>query len=505
MHLDREMSRSVVQLLKKEAPRLMRWIVWILPLLFCGCFDTPSTIKQSPPKEVGISSVSRFFRFRQSDSSSDAVEVAKTSTPAAYSSGMEDVADFEDNVLADYIARPADPGTGQQGAERAFETARASRKSSSLAGREQIPGFRNAVSLVFNTPFSLIFSRVFKQTNGEEPAPSAGANDEDLPNPFTEARLKQEPAAEQDSNIKAAVVAEDKTAEKDSDPEERSKTSSASPITQALPTPVSANESFLIVGDLDGSGALGAMTALRSSDTRFISEDGELDFSLYINPEAVARESSFYIDDIDMDGNADILVTRADWLLGGILLGDGTGGYRVAGTFVTGYEPSIPCAGSVFNGMREILAVSTRTGRIRTFQYTDKYRMAQTEKLGLVPDYLLHLVAPDTKLEFLMAAQTGGTEQILAWKNNGLLEPTADRLGADPTVLSDDFGSGSLVAYQVGNYASIVITSQGKSFNVANMKLLPGTFLVIGDLRRQGKLDVAVAGLEFFTPSQGSR
>jgi hypothetical protein len=104
-----------------------------------------------------------------------------------------------------------------------------------------------------------------------------------------------------------------------------------------------------------------------------------------------------------------------------------------------------------------------------------------------------------------MIAQTAGTEQIWGWREDGLLKPTADRLGTDATVLSGDFGSYSMRAYQVGDYASVILSGRGKSFNVANMRLLPRTFLVIGDLQRHGNLDVAVADLEFFSPSQSSR
>jgi hypothetical protein len=125
--------------------------------------------------------------------------------------------------------------------------------------------------------------------------------------------------------------------------------------------------------------------------------------------------------------------------------------------------------------------------------------------MSFAPTYLLHMVAPETSLHYLMMAQKGGAEQMWGWNSDGFLKPTADQLGADAEVLNGDFGSFSMKAYQVGDYASVVLTSQGKSFNVANMRILPRSFIVIGDLRRRGNLDVAVADLQFFASSKSSR
>ncbi len=117
----------------------------------------------------------------------------------------------------------------------------------------------------------------------------------------------------------------------------------------------------------------------------------------------------------------------------------------------------------------------------------------------MLPNYLLRMVAPDSSFEYLMAAQSGGSEQILKW-SNGLLESTSTGLGADPTAISGDYGSYSIKAYQVGSYASIVLTTGGSSYNVANMHMNPKIFLIIGDLQQKGFKDVAVANLMLFTP-----
>ncbi len=262
---------------------------------------------------------------------------------------------------------------------------------------------------------------------------------------------------------------------------------------------------FTIIGDFDGSGTLQAIPARRISDTGFISEDGERDFSLHINPAAAQQQRSFYIDDLNADETPDLLVTGRISLFGVVLLGDGKGGYKLVDSFLTGFEPVVPSAGPFRDGYRDILTVNTRTGVLMTWHATDRYRLSQTEELSFVPDYVLHLVAQDTAAEFLMAARVGGEERILSWSDDSRLRATAQTLPAEALALKIDLGSDSLRAYQVGDYASIVLTSQGQSFNVANLRLFPRVFLVIGDLQHRGKTDVAVGNLQSFTPSQKGR
>lgn len=512
------MSHSVVRPLNHDAPKLMRWAVLILPMLFCGCFDTQSTTKQSAKaKETGIAYFSRFFMHGQNGPSPKPAEEGIAQVFPAYSQGIAAVPELAEDVSENRIALPDYIGASQNGRENPARTGYASRIPVGSFGHERASSFRNAASLVFNTPFNLVFSRVFNQIKTGDLAQTLGddlaqALKDELPNPFTEARLKQESSVDEEVTDVKALVTEDKadstkqTAKKNSNAEDNSTADSGNPQTPTPPTGASANERVLIIGDFDGSGTLKAKSAQRSSDTRFVSEDGERDFNLYINSAAVQERRAFYIDDINLDEIPDILVTSANALFGGVLLGNGAGGYNVADTFVTGYAPTVACAGPVRNGRREILAVGmTGIGFLRTFYYDERYRLQQTDPLSFTPEYLLHLVAPETSLHYLLIAQKQGTEQIWGWSDDGLLKPTADQLGADAAVLSSDFGSYSMRAYQVGDYASVVLTSQGKSFNVANMRLLPRSFIVIGDLRRRGNLDVAVADLEFFAPLQRNR
>lgn len=518
MHLDREMSHLVVCPPKNAALKWMRRAVLILPIFFCGCFDHQSTTKQpAKTKGTGIASVSRFFIYsRDNSSSKDGVENVAP-VPSAYSTDIAADPGLREDISENRIAMPSFMGAGENDPKNPFRAGSASRSAIAKSGNQQASNFRNAASLVFNTPFNLIFSRLFNPSRSDDVALEVDLEvdlKDDLPNPFTEARLKQESSENKEvvdnkTDVKTDVAdnqadSEKQAAEDNSKSEDDS--ASLKPSAPIAPEGTAGDDGFLIIGDFDGSGMLRAMRARRSGDTRFVSSDGERNFNLYINSAAVQDQRSFYVDDINLDEIPDILVTSATTLFGGVLLGDGDGGYYIANTFVTGYSPTVPCAGPVRNGRREILAMGmSNNGFFRAFSYSnDKYLPHQTERVGFVPNYLLHLVAPETSLHYLLIAQRDGAEQIWSWGNDGLLKPTAGQLGADAGVLAGDFGSYSMRAYQVGDYASIVLSSQGKSFNVANMRLLPRSYIVIGDLRRRGNLDVAVGDLQSFASAQSN-
>ena len=146
--------------------------------------------------------------------------------------------------------------------------------------------------------------------------------------------------------------------------------------------------------------------------------------------------------------------------------------------------------------------MNTRSGELILFQTADQYREIQSAYLPFVPNYLLHLLKSDNSADFLLTSQVGGAKQLLDWKKDGTLESSSNAFTADPLVFSASIGADSVQAYQVGNYASIVLNSRGFSFNVANMRLFPQIFLVIGDLQNQGSTDVAVGNLKSFTPPQ---
>jgi hypothetical protein len=512
------MSHSVVRLLKHDSMKLMRWAVLILPLFFCGCFDTQSTAKTSgKSRESGIALLSRFFDSDQASSQSKTTGEQPGTTTSDYVAGITAIPELEEDVADHRIAMPSFMGAEIEGFSAAGSPRRSSDTASGNSRREQVSSLRNAVSLVFNTPFNLMFSKVFKQTKSEEsaqPIEAAQSIKEELPNPFTEAIQKKAETTATDTGTSSNETGSDttKVAENKTDSTEKSKEQDSGSSKEGAksgnnnPVATTGNSgaftgNYLIVGDFDGTGVLKAIAALRSTDTHFVSADGEREFNLYINAEAVAQSRSFYIDDMDNDGNADILVTSPETLFGGVFLGDGSGGYRLGAKFLTGYEPSLASAGPFRNGMRQIVSVGSNSGTMRSFLYADKYRVLQEGKLRFAPQYLMHLVT-DTALELVLARQLTGAEQILGWQESGHLLSTSHQLGDDATVLSLDRGAYTLTGHQVGQYASIVLSSQGMSFNVANMKILPRTYLVIGDLKRKGTLDVAVAGLEAFSPAE---
>jgi hypothetical protein len=411
-------------------------------------------------------------------------------SPVSISGSMDPVNTFAESG----VAVPDFLGTYQGSSGSLFKSSSVSGFRSGKAAGGPNSRFATIASVILDSPFSQLFSSVFQVNQA----------DDVFLNPFTEARKKQEDspdAARSDAKTQAA----DKASSDSPESPEASKTESADSAAAAPGAGTAASDWFLIVGDFDGSGILSALPARRSGDTSFVSDDGERNFNLFINSAAAEQQRAFYIDDINGDGNPDLLVTRREALSGGVFLGDGEGGYRFSDKFLTGYEPTIPGAGPLREGHRDILTVNTRTGVLRTFRAAESYKISQKQQLDFVPNYLLHLVAEEGSAEFLMVGQVQGRRRIMSWIDNCRLEATAESLPAEPLVFSSDLGSDSVQAYQVGNYASVILSSQGYSFNVANLRLFPGVFLLIGDLYRDGSAGVAVGNLKHFTPAQSLR
>jgi len=351
-------------------------------------------------------------------------------------------------------------------------------------------------ALALNGSFNQLFSSVFRKQNED----SLAERDE-LPNPFTEAKEKEsasQPESKPSQVEKPAAI--EQNAAKEQNTARDSKPASANPAPIVAAGGDAASEYALVIGNFDGSGVLAFSKARRVSDTKFVSADGEREFDLWINTAAAELQSAFYLDDLNGDGIPDLLVTSRPSLLGGVLLGDGNGSYQLVDNFVTGYNPVVPSAGPFRDGSREILTVNMQTGSLSVFRATGRYRRIQETPLPFVPDYLLHLIKSLDSTDFLLTSQVGGANQSLDWKDDGTIETSSDIFAADPFVFATGLGSDSVQAYQRGSYASIMLTSQGYSFNVANMRLFPEVFLVIGDLQRNGLTDVAVGNLKSFTP-----
>jgi hypothetical protein len=387
---------------------------------------------------------------------------------------------------------------------RAPEVFRVGRTSSYFlqGSSAQIPSSPDlALASVFEKPFSLLFASIFKKGASETGNLLADASGEENRNPFREAKQKIEPSAAASDTTKSAAASQtQKTSSADGTQDK------ASSATVAAGGPSAPLGRFIFLGDFDGHGVLGVHRADRSGDTAFSFSDAQRTFSLYINPGAVDFQRSFALDDMNGDGRPDLLVTSRASLFGGVLIGNGNGGFDLAGSFLTAYEPTIATLGASFNGMRDIVAVNTRTGEVSTYRAATQYRPSGLQTLDFLPDYIGHLVSLQDGLDYLMAARSGNPEILYRWNDSGRLENSGIDLPGDPT-LSFTGGSyaqnltSALRVYQVGPYASVTLSnSRGQTFNVANMKLWPNAFLAVGDLAGQGTLDVAVAFLVSSTP-----
>jgi hypothetical protein len=470
-------------------------MICFVPLFFSGCFDSDSAAKKSTKAQTyGISAISRFFSFGRlpADRLSETVTAPEVSPIAtggilglmdpAISAAESDIAvpDFLDAFGR--LVRNSPNGSSDPD----FPSGKTAR-----AQYSKFPAFSPGI---LDSSFNQLFSSIFR----------VNQTDDVFLNPFTEARKKQEASPATPASDAKAEAADKASSDPAASPE-ASKTETADSAAGAPGAGKAVNDRFMIVGDLDGSGTLTAIQARRFGDTSFISEDGERLFNLFINSAAAERQRAFYIDDINGDGNPDLLVASRMALSGGVFWGDGEGGYRFVDRFLTGYEPMIPTAGPPRAGGRDILTVNARTGMLTTYRAAPRYEVSQKQQVDFGPNYILHLEALDQSADFLMAAQAQGKRLILKWKDNGLLEATADTLPVEPLVFSRDLGSDSVQAYQVGNYASVVLTSQGHSFNIANLRLFPQIFLIIGNLHGDESTDVAVGDLKFFTPAPNPR
>jgi hypothetical protein len=494
-----KMKRAVICSLTHKPVRRTHWaiVLSLLPILFCGCFDAQNT-KTQLTRRHSITSLSRYFYLGRDAKEQDNAETDQDAGSRYFlQHGISASSEFAQDAAESEIALPAFFGRSPGSDGKVVYAGSSGGRTPALAGRGRV---LDAGDLsILNSSFSQLFTSVFKQNRNDQGTQAAK---EDLPNPFTEERLKRD-ASSSKAPAETSGTKTDSAATDSKNQENSGDKSSADSVPAASAGGgILWEKSFLILGDFDGSGRLSARSAQRAGDAVFVSDDGERGFTLYANYAAFDQKGSIYVDDLDGDGINDLLVTNGTFLFGSVLRGDGNGGYQIVDKFLTGYEPVIVSAGPFQNGRREILTVNARSGVVKSFTMADRYQLAQTESLSLLPHYLLHLVAPDTSRDFLLAGQVSGAEQILAWDENNSLQVTGDSLGADPTSLAGTFGAYSLRVYQVGNYASIVLGNQGDLFNVASLRVAPQTFLILGDIYRQGLIDVGVGTLSYFNPKK---
>jgi hypothetical protein len=468
-------------------PKQIRCAVLLIPLFFMGCFSSQTSNSQSNKRELtSVASIGRFFTFGRTDISNPSKVNAVPRDELIIPAGVSDFADYAGDDSELDIATPVSVGKAQIASWSASQTANPFFASNRLYERRNgssNPG--TAAKLIFGDSFSQLFSTVF----GLNRSGDLSLAESDIANPFTEAKQKVEAATAASNTVEnPKSPASNQAPNQDaSNPGSSDNAGAGSGIR---------NESaFIIIGDFDGTGTVSSRIATRTGDSSFTFSGGNLDFNLFINPAAVELERSFCIDDLNGDDIPDLLTTNRSALFGSVYLGNGHGGFSYLDRFLTGYETIIPAMGRFHKGKREILAVNSFSGIASTFRWGERgYQIAQRETLPLVPNYLLHLLSVETLKDFLMAGQMGGIHSILSWNDEGRLEPTAVTLPAEPIVLRTQFGTNALKVYQVGSYASLVMTNnQGHSFNVANLRVYPGIFLIVGDLKQQGSTDVAIA------------
>lgn len=477
--------------------------------------------------------------------------------PAAAASGIADIAkqfSFASNAPLDAAPRivtlkaedfsiPAEEQAGLISAEEP-ETIRAPREQvaayilnqpfsrhtgswqSILSFRSSLPTFdqmhttvqsRNllasAAARYLDTPFNALFENVFARTTEEASRTAESSQKQAMRNPFTEAKREVEASVQPQAAATppAPAASNETTSASNADAK-----SSPPPVQQPAvgdgnPKPVVPEGPFLVLGDFTGSGTVEAWSAARVDDGTFAFKDGQRTFGLTVNPEAVDFQRSFAIDDVNGDGIPDLIATSRAALAGGILLGDGNGNYRLSDSFMTGFEPIVPVPGRMGDQAREILGVNVRTGSIQTFRRADAsgYRQVRNQAaINFLPHFLARITKIDSGRDVFMAAQSGQAARVWQWQEDGSLAFADESIPPAPSVsifktFPADGALSNLQVYQIGSSASVLlINGQGAAHNVANFRVSPQIFLVIGDLLRRGKLDVAAAFLLSAAPSK---
>jgi len=287
-----------------KALSFRRWAFLLFPLCLCGCYDSQAA-KTQQSRGKGIAAISRFFSVSPSapeQASGDAASAAELY--ASLPRGISAASDLAQDAAALNIALPNFYGNSRSAADNPFHSGRTSGNASALSGRGRTSGFGNASasSILNSSSFSQLFSSIFGQNRSE--SASARSSTEDLPNPFTEARVKREASASQTSDSKPESTA--KSPAKAQDPKPQS--TDAAPVAAGAGVPL--EDQFLLIGDFSGSGRLGALAARRSGDTVFISDDGERSFNLYVNFAALEQHvtEEHYL--LDLVGLPDSVVLR---------------------------------------------------------------------------------------------------------------------------------------------------------------------------------------------------
>ncbi|MBZ5498529.1 MAG: hypothetical protein LAP85_19200 [Acidobacteriia bacterium] len=367
---------------------------------------------------------------------------------------------------------------------------------------------QNFADLVLNSSFKSLFTSVFNRRDGALTRDTQAAK-EDLPNPFIEARKNSEIEKAEPAAPAAAATAQQSSAPKETNQSSSSQSRQAQDIVGGMLG--FHEERFTFLGDFDGSGILQSAYAKRVGVAAFSFGETERTFVIFDNQAAVENQRSFAMEDLDGNGTMDLVQTSRASLFGAVFHGDGSGNFQYnpyTGYFLTGYEPTVTVPGPMGEGGREILSVNLRTGSYTAFRPHGAYWPYRQGSLSFVPDCVAHLVDLGSGMDYLWAARRGNASYAYPWPGGGSLPAASEVLPADTSISISgnpqlDEGMGALQVYQIGSYASVVLTnSQGQAFNVANLRVTPQIFLVFGNIEKRGTLDVGIAYLLSATPSK---
>ncbi len=367
------------------------------------------------------------------------------------------------------------------------------------SGRPTKTGASDMASLVLNAPFQSLFASLYNRREKDLDRDALSLKG-DIPNPFTKPRSSSDTGAGSSTATPAA-------------PEPSQSSSSTGDTGTNRPDPPSNDNStntamggapqprYTFLGDFSGGGVLQSAYAKRAGTATFAFADGMRTFVLVSNGSAAESQRSFALEDMNGDGQPDILQTSGSGLFGAVMLGDGSGNFHYSGYFLTAYEPSIPLPGPMGDGGREIVTVNPVTGVVTMFRPAPIYVPIFQSVLPFLPDYAAPFPGDGGSLDYLLAAQIGTGPYLYQWSAEGAMSESPADLPSGPTITINgnptvDAGMRSLQVYQAGSYASIVLTDNlGHTFNVANVRVIPGYFLVIGDIEGHGTLDVGIARL----------
>ena len=478
---------------------MMRSVLAVLPLAMSlmvgGCFeDSPAqktTNRQSPQgflKTVPVRSVS------ETSSTSMQPTHRIRSLREYYFPTSDFVPSPQDLDLPRVISADGAPHLTGPSGKKTVATNRTLSGFSRRGVLRSSPTAGVTVNELLGQSFESLFANVFNQT-------STLSTTGDLPNPFADP-------------LKGSLTEKGQSAQAAADPSSTPKQSTpapapSTPATDPEPNPVppngnglpSTNREFVFLGDFDGSGTLVSAKATRTGNATFAFDDGKRSFVILDNPAAVETQRSFAVEDMDGDGNLDLLQTSRAALFGSVFRGDGKGNFNYSGYFLTGYEPAMAVPGPMGDSGREILVVDLRTGDFTGFRASGIYTPYRLGTLGFVPDYLAHLVQLTDLADYLLAAQTAGSPHLYQWLQGTNLADSGQEIQCNAAITltanSPPAGAiGALQVFQIGAYASVLLTNnQGQTFNVANLHVAPQIFLVIGNLENQGTLDVGIAFL----------